>query len=171
MIGPNEIVMEAGRLDDVEQSVFRDNNGGCIRPGRRSRSSLSLGLLRHDLTLSTISLYISSILAPARSFKTHGRKIRVISKNLLPTPTHDERTCHQPHLYCKLHTNQTQQLTHAHYPHHDVLVLLPLNQPPMSTTLLLTSLSRVERHRLQIAISQQIAMQTQEHRDITLPLP
>ena len=44
MIDPNEIVMEAGRLDDVEQSVFRDNNGGCIRPGRRSRSSLSLGL-------------------------------------------------------------------------------------------------------------------------------
>ena len=44
MIDPNEIVMEAGRLDDVEQSVFRDNNGGSIRPGRRSRSSLSLGL-------------------------------------------------------------------------------------------------------------------------------
>ena len=112
----------------------------------------------------SLSLYISSILAPARSFKTHGRKIRVISKNLLPTPTHDERTCHQPHLYCKLHTNQTQQLTHAHYPHHDVLALLPLDQPPMSTTLLLASLSRVERHGCRLQYSTVNRLQVQTHK-------
>ena len=46
------------------------------------------------------------------------------------------------------HNNSPTLPTHTMYPHYDVLALLPLDQPPMSTTLLLASLSRVERHHL-----------------------
>ena len=132
----------------------------------------SLGLLLAPSSSVMISRgrYHLFVLAPARSFKTHGRKIRVISKNLLPTHTRAMKELATN--LTTAHCTQTNTTTHPRtYPHHDVLALLPLDQPPMSTTLLLASLSRVERHRLQIAISQQIAMQTHEHRDITLPLP
>ena len=46
MIDPNEIVMEAGRLDDVEVGFC--NSGGCIHPGRSLVGSVGR-LHDHDL--------------------------------------------------------------------------------------------------------------------------
>ena len=65
------------------------------------------------------------------------------SKNLPPTSQHFAAHLNKH--------NNLQQPTHAHCPYHDVLALLPVDQPSMSTTLLLASL-RVERHRLQLLL-------------------
>ena len=99
---------------------------------------------RHDLARS-----IFYSLLPLRVYE--WSKIRVTSKfasemkskNLPPTSQHFAAHLNKH--------NNLQQPTHAHCPYHDVLALLPVDQPSMSTTLLLASL-RVERHRLQLLL-------------------
>ena len=134
------------------------NSGGCIHPGRSLVGRAGFMIMIPISSLIILSLTCSRSLI----FKRHGRKIRVTSKICF---RHEIRNCLRPHF--SAHKPTTQQLTyatHAHYPHHhDVLHYYPWINHPCLPLYCLPCLSRVERHGLQIAISQQIAIaNTQE---------
>ena len=132
------------------------NSGGCIHPGRSLVGRAGFMIMIPISSLIILSLTCSRSLI----FKRHGRKIRVTSKicfrhvkELPPTS-----------LLC----TQTKHNNSPTLPTHTTLIMMYCTTTLGSTTrvyhsIACHSLSRVERHGLQIAISQQIAIaNTQE---------